>query len=166
MRTTKEALAIVGTCAAIGGGVGVAEESHGRAKADANVVVGEACRDTYANDDTTIGKQVLDCMREGWIPHAGRADDGDSDSNSPAEMQADYPDGVLEGYIKGQQARADRVELFKISWKAVSGAFIGLIITGGFGATGGRNGEEVSRDDIDEPEATAPPHPEPPASDR
>lgn len=163
---TKEALAIVGTCAALGGAIGAGGESKERANAASNVVVAEACRDTYGNDESYIGKKVLECMRKGWVPHAGRADDGDFDSESPREMQGNYPDGLLEGYIEGQQARAGRVELDEPAVDALIGAAVGLMIAGISGAGDGRRSESVSRDGGDGPKAAAPPEPSTPPSDR
>jgi|GEM_PF-5563068 len=118
-----EALAIIGTAAAIGGGIGAYVELGHEVDARETAIGAQACVDTYGQDKKgNISQATLDCLKNGWVP-------GSHPVSLDHNLKAGNPSGFYTGYIKEERAKGSHLDVPPILGFAAIGLAAGLYIT-------------------------------------
>lgn len=133
-----EVLAIMGTTAAVGGGIGAYIELNHESDAREIAISAEACLNTYGTDKNgNISQDTLDCLKNGWVPNGHRA---------TPNLKAGDPSGLYMGFIKEEQAKGSHLKVAPI-----------LAITAGGLAVGSYLAYKIEQEESPESTKSSPP---------
>ena len=122
----REALAVLGVCAAIGGGFGAEISAHEQHSAREAATVAALCDNVYVDTGTDgsriIGKDTLRCLNEGYVP-GGRKLNPELSNGDPAEL--------LDGYVRLEKSRGRHFDMSTPLLGGVLGLVAGLFLLEG-----------------------------------